>query len=102
MAITLKPKRSETNGTIPTGAELEVGELAMNPTNKKLFTKDSSGNIITVANYSVGDPNQIFPIGDYGNLSDSSLDAFGISINAQFDCQNPTNDLTVEDLGDLS
>lgn len=102
MAITLKPKRSETNGAVPTTSDLEVGELAMNPTNKKLFTKDSNGNIITVANYSVGDPNLTFPIGDYGDLTDTAVDAFGISIATAFDCQNPTNDLTVEDLGALS
>jgi len=102
MAITLKPKRSETNGAVPLASDLEVGELAMNPTNKKLFTKDTSGNIITVANYSVGDPNLIFPIGDYGDLTDTAVDAFGISIATAFDCQNPTNDLTIEDLGELS
>lgn len=102
MAITLKPKRSETNGAVPTPSDLEVGELAMNPTNKKLFTKDTSGNIVTVANYSVGDPNLTFPTGDYGDLTDTAVDAFGISIATAFDCQVPTNDLVVEDLGALS
>lgn len=102
MAITLKPKRSETNGAVPTTSDLEVGELAMNSANKKLFTKDSNGNIITVANFSVGDPNLTFPVGDYGDLTDTAVDAFGISIATAFDCQVPTNDLTVEDLGALS
>ena len=39
---------SETAGNIPTPARLLVGQIAINGADKKLYTKDSQGNIIAV------------------------------------------------------
>jgi hypothetical protein len=44
--ITLQHKRSSVTGNSPTAGQIAVGELAINFADKKLFTKDASGNII--------------------------------------------------------
>ena len=53
-------KKSAVAGKIPAAADLEVGELAANFPDQKLYTKDVSGNIITLAEYNgtaiVSDP----------------------------------------------
>ena len=43
MATVIKPKRSETALAVPTGGSLAVGELAMNVTDGKFYTKTSGG-----------------------------------------------------------
>ena len=43
MATVIKPKRSETALSVPAAGSLAVGELAMNVTDGKLFTKTSGG-----------------------------------------------------------
>ncbi len=45
MATVIKPKRTETALQIPSTGALEVGELAMNVTDGKFYTK-TSGNVI--------------------------------------------------------
>lgn len=45
MAVTIKPKRSETASSIPTTSDLAVGEIAVNTADKKLYVRDSSDNI---------------------------------------------------------
>tara|TARA_B100001057_G_scaffold377487_1_gene382732 strand:- start:12131 stop:12562 length:432 start_codon:yes stop_codon:yes gene_type:complete len=45
MAVVIKPKRSETSLQIPSAAALQVGELAMNATDGKFFTKLSNGTV---------------------------------------------------------
>ena len=45
MATVLKPKRSEVALSIPAANTLAVGELAMNVTDGKLYTK-TSGNVV--------------------------------------------------------
>ena len=45
MTTVLKPKRSEVAASIPTTGQLEVGEIALNITDGKFYTK-TSGNII--------------------------------------------------------
>ena len=45
MATVFKPKRSEVAASIPTSGQLEVGEIALNITDGKFFTKTSS-NIV--------------------------------------------------------
>jgi hypothetical protein len=45
MTTVLKPKRSEVAASIPTTGQLEVGELALNITDGKFYTKTSS-NIV--------------------------------------------------------
>ena len=45
MATVIKPKRSETSLAIPSAAVLAVGELAMNATDGKFYTKLSNGTV---------------------------------------------------------
>ena len=43
MATVIKPKRSETASSVPAANSLAVGELAMNVTDGKFYTKTSGG-----------------------------------------------------------
>ena len=45
MATVIKPKRSETASSIPAANTLAVGEIAMNVTDGKFYTK-TSGNVV--------------------------------------------------------
>jgi len=45
MATVIKPKRSETALSVPAANSLEVGEIAMNVTDGKFYTK-TSGNVV--------------------------------------------------------
>jgi hypothetical protein len=102
MAI-IKLKRSGTTGSVPSTSDLAEGEVAFNTADQKLFTKDSSGTIVTLANYSVGDANLVFPTGDYGSLTDVTTDAFGIPTERSYDCRTaPAGLLTTEDLGGIT
>ena len=44
----IQVKRSETLGARPTQWDLEVGELAVNTADSRIFTKDSGGNIVSL------------------------------------------------------
>jgi hypothetical protein len=48
-------KRSETGGAAPTGADLAVGELAVNLTDKKIFSKKTDGTIVSLGGVAVND-----------------------------------------------
>ena len=52
--IAIKPKRSETASSIPVSGDLEVGEVAINSADQKIYTKKSDGTIVEVANASGG------------------------------------------------
>ena len=45
MTTVIKPKRSETASAVPSAGVLAIGELAMNVTDGKLYTK-TSGNVV--------------------------------------------------------
>ena len=45
MATVIKPKRSETALAVPTAGALEVGELALNITDGKFYTKTSANAV---------------------------------------------------------
>ena len=103
MSSVIKIKRSETASSIPTTSDLAVGEVALNTSDKQLYTRDSNDSIIAVANFSKADPNQVFPTGDYGDLTNPDTDAFNVIITASFDClTKPTAALVVEDFGTVS
>lgn len=46
MATIIKPKRSETQGSIPSSGDLAVGEIAVNPTDKKIYVKKADGTVV--------------------------------------------------------
>ncbi len=54
MATVIKLKRSETASSVPGTSDLQVGELAINTSDKKIYVKDSGNNIVEVANKSTG------------------------------------------------
>jgi hypothetical protein len=102
MAVIIKPKRSEDSGSIPTTSDLEVGEIAVNTTDRTIYTKNTSGNVIKIANYAEADPTLVFPTGDLGSLSSAS-DAFGQTLETSFDSlDTPNGSLSTQDLGALS
>jgi len=46
MAIIIKPKRSETADSVPSSGDLAVGEIAVNPTDKKIYVKKADGTVV--------------------------------------------------------
>ena len=48
-------KRSETGGAAPTGANLAVGELAVNLTDKKIYSKKTDGTVVSLGGVEVND-----------------------------------------------
>lgn len=103
MAIVIKPKRSNTSTAVPSTTDLELGEIAVNIPDKTIYVRDSSGNIQTLANFSVADPTLVFPTGDYGDFSSSETDAFGSTISITFDClDTPNGTVAITDLGSLT
>lgn len=42
------PLHSEVEGRVPTDAQLDVGELSYNITDRKIYTKDAAGNIVVM------------------------------------------------------
>ena len=51
MAVDIKLKRSHTHSNIPTTSDLAEGEFAVNTYDRKLYMRDSSNEIVTVANH---------------------------------------------------
>lgn len=97
----IKLKRSETASSAPAVGDLQVGEVAMNVADQIIYTKNSSNQIIQLANYSVA--GGAFPTGDYGDFT-TTTDAFGQNISVtSFDClDTPAGQLATTDLGALS
>jgi len=62
MAVAIKPKRSETATSAPTSGDLEVGEIAINSADQKIYTKKSDGTIVEVANAGGGGASEGFAI----------------------------------------
>ena len=49
MANTIITKYSITAGNVPDSSEVSIGELAVNVTDKKLYTKNNSGTVVEIA-----------------------------------------------------
>ena len=54
MAQVIKIKRSESASSAPSASDLATHEIAMNTADQKIYTKDSNGNIVTVASHTEG------------------------------------------------
>ena len=54
MANTIILKNSSTTGSVPVGGDLTVGELAVNTTDRKLFTKTVGGVVVQVGGGATG------------------------------------------------
>lgn len=55
MSTVVQIKRSETASAIPTGANLAIGELAVNLTDKKIFSKKTDGTVVALGGVEVND-----------------------------------------------
>ena len=81
----IKLKRSETLNTIPTTANIEVGEVAVNTADKKIYIRDSSDNIVAVADknitYSKYNSNTTIT-SNTGVIADTSAASFTITMPA--------------------
>jgi hypothetical protein len=53
MSTVIKLKRSETGGSAPTTSDLEIGEVAVNTADQKIYMRDSTG-IVVVADTATG------------------------------------------------
>jgi len=54
MATKIILKKSSTVGAIPLSTDLEIGEVALNLADRKLYTKDNSNNVVQVGHPYVG------------------------------------------------
>lgn len=54
MANTIQIKRSSTAAAVPTSGQLAEGELAVNLTDRKLFSKNSSGTVFQLGGGATG------------------------------------------------
>jgi hypothetical protein len=59
MASTIKIKNSSTAGAIPTSSDLVQGELAVNVTDKTIFTENASGTVVELGKNYTGFKNRI-------------------------------------------
>ena len=55
LTLPIIPKRSEVSGKLPTSSQLNIGELAVNITDKKGYVKKSDGTIVNLFNGTVYD-----------------------------------------------
>jgi len=85
VSTVIKLKRSETLNTIPTTSDIEVGEVAVNTADKKLYIRDSSNNIVAVAdkNITYSKYNSSATItSNTGVIADTSAASFTITMPA--------------------
>jgi hypothetical protein len=54
-ATIVQVKRSETPGAAPTGADLAIGELAVNLVDKKIYSKKTDGTVVGLGGVAVND-----------------------------------------------
>ena len=88
MATIIKLKRSETASNVPTTSDLSVGEVALNTVDKKIYVRDSSDNIIEVANAATGSG---------GTLSQLTNNSFTFSLDANGVLSLPTTGYVYDD-----
>jgi|TARA_X000001036_G_scaffold436179_1_gene478823 hypothetical protein len=55
MSHVIKIKRSETAGSVPQTSDLQTHELAMNVSDKTIYTKNSSGEIVTLTSAGISE-----------------------------------------------
>ena len=67
MATVIKPKRSETALSVPAAGSLAVGELAMNVTDGKFYTKTSGGVVKEVGGAGAVTLNSVTTAGGISN-----------------------------------
>ena len=87
MSVVLKPKRSATAGSSPTTSDLEVGEIAVNTTDQKIYMRTSSG-IVTIADTASG-----------GGAAGSAFTTIAVSGQTSIQSDSATDTLTLVGTG---
>lgn len=72
----IKIKRSETSNSVPTISDLAVGEICMNITDQKLYTRKSDDSIVTVSDAISGTPELELISDDASSNSGPILDLY--------------------------
>ena len=102
MATVIKPKRSETALSVPAAGSLAVGELAMNVTDGKFYTKTSGGVVKEVGGAGAVTLNSVTTAGAISN-NDITLNGANLvfegylenAIETTLTAAEPTADNTV-------
>ena len=102
MATVIKPKRSETALSVPSSGSLAVGELAMNITDGKFYTKTSGGVVKEVGGAGAVTLNSVTTAGAISSnditLNGANLIFEGYLANAYettLTVEEPTQDRTI-------
>jgi hypothetical protein len=86
MSTNIKLKRSSVSGNIPTTAQLESGEIAINTADGKLFFKKGSSDVIEIRNTDTETLKQIGWEAGYGHTTLGSYASYNTEYDAlQFD-----------------
>jgi hypothetical protein len=96
------------NGTVTINGEYALPStdgtsgqvLATNGAGQLVFADIGSGGGVTIGGYNNSSLNG-FPSGDYGDLSSTGTDVFGVSLSPTFSCMDPIGSLQSTDLGSL-
>lgn len=84
MAESTIPKRSSVPGKTPEPTDLEVGELAINVGDRRLFSKDANNNIFVIGGTSSGgSSNTIDEIGVTRNKMWTDFNTFGFQVTGR-------------------
>mgnify|MGYP001197958377 FL=1 len=76
MANTIQIKRSETANAVPTTGNLSVGELGINIVDQKIYTRDSSNNIVVLSETINGKANLELVSTDAGSAAAPIIDFY--------------------------
>ena len=93
MANTIITKNSSTASAVPSAGALVQGELAVNVTDKKLYTKDSGGTVIELTGART-DTAQTFTAAQRGTVTADNDLSFDLSTTNNFSC-TPTGSGTL-------
>ena len=88
MANTIRVKRSSVGGKVPTTSQLSLGELAVNTTDGKLYTRKEASGVASVVEIGAGGG---------GGVSGPILQAKQV-INANVNLTNGYNGLSIGDV----
>ena len=85
MANTIITKNSSTASAVPSAGALVQGELAVNVTDKKLYTKDSGGTVVELTGART-DTAQTFTAAQRGTVTADNDLSFDLSTTNNFSC----------------
>ena len=85
MANTIITKNSSTASAVPSAGALVQGELAVNVTDKKLYTKDSGGTVVELTGART-DTAQTFTAAQRGTVTADNDLSFDLSATNNFSC----------------